>query len=727
MKIGVKLVLIITVVNLVCISALTVSSLLYTSSSIRGIAEENAINVTEVTAGKVKSFLEVPFDEIRSLSYAMARLDEKPPELRRDFVNFMLYSLSLQSPDYIGIWAAFEPNALDDMDAYFANAPGSNAAGRFLPMFTNHNGVIEHRPLTGIETADFYNVSFRSGREAIIEPYFEMVSGQQVMVTSVTVPIKRNGQVIGVAGVDLELSEIQVMVDQIRPFGTGFSEVFSNTGMIISHPDISRLGKNAQDTERGMLGRHLDSALRAIRSGTAFDEVVFSSELNANMMTVIRPVTIGGSDTPWSVASLAPERTVMSAVYRLTTMSIIFGVAILAIITIIILITARSITAPLKAMTNVFHFIGEGDFTHTLEAKSKDEIGDISRSLNGTMVKIKDLIQHIKGDAARLSDIGIELSSNMNETAAAINQITANIQSIKGRVINQSASVSETNATMEQITINIDKLNDQVEKQAGSVTQSSSAVEEMIANVNSVTQTLVKNMENVNELTSASEIGRSGLQAVSEDIKEIARESEGLLEINSVMENIASQTNLLSMNAAIEAAHAGEAGRGFAVVADEIRKLAENSGKQSKTISAVLKKIKGSIDKIMFSTETVLENFEVITRDIKIVADQEGNIRNAMEEQGQGSKQILEAMGSLNDITRHVKTGSIEMLEGSKEVIQESKNLEGVTQEITGGMNEMASGAEQINVAVNAVNELTVKNRDSIDNLLIEVARFKIN
>jgi methyl-accepting chemotaxis protein len=216
------------------------------------------------------------------------------------------------------------------------------------------------------------------------------------------------------------------------------------------------------------------------------------------------------------------------------------------------------------------------------------------------------------------------------------------------------------------------------------------------------------------------------LQGVAQNIQEITRESEGLLEINSVMENIASQTNLLSMNAAIEAAHAGEAGKGFAVVAGEIRKLAENSSEQSKTISTVLKKIKASIDKITQSTNDVLEKFEAIDEHIKTVSDQEENIRNAMEEQSQGSKQVLEAVGKLNDITQHVKSESEEMRTGSKEVINEGKNLEIITQEITGGMNEMAAGADQINIAVNHVNDLTVTNHERVSTLMKEVARFKV-
>jgi methyl-accepting chemotaxis protein len=394
----------------------------------------------------------------------------------------------------------------------------------------------------------------------------------------------------------------------------------------------------------------------------------------------------------------------------------------------IVFFTAVKISSPIVKVSRTLKDIseGEGDLTKQITINSKDEIGDLAHYFNLTLEKIRNLVITIKTQAVALFDIGNELSTNMTETAAAVNEITANIQSIKGRVINQSASVTETNATMEQITVNIDKLNEQIDHQTSSVTQSSSAVEQMLANIQSVTQTLVNNMENVKKLAGDSEVGRTGLQEVAADIQEIAKESEGLLEINTVMQNIASQTNLLSMNAAIEAAHAGEAGKGFAVVADEIRKLAENSGEQSKTISVVLKKIKDAIDKITLSTNTVLNKFEAIDSEVRVVYDKVENIRNAKEEQSTGSQQILEAIEQLNDITQVVKGGSTEMLEGSNEVIQESKNLESVTQEITNGMNEMATGADQINTAVNRVNEISGVNRENINVLVKEVSRFKV-
>jgi methyl-accepting chemotaxis protein len=180
------------------------------------------------------------------------------------------------------------------------------------------------------------------------------------------------------------------------------------------------------------------------------------------------------------------------------------------------------------------------------------------------------------------------------------------------------------------------------------------------------------------------------------------------------------------MNAAIEAAHAGEAGKGFAVVADEIRKLAESSGEQSKTISTVLKKIKDSIDKITKSTGSVLDKFAAIDGGVKTVSEQEENIRNAMEEQSAGSRQILEAIGRLNEATHLVKGSSAEMLEGSRQVIAESRNLELATQEITSGMNEMATGADQINVAVTRINAISGENKENIDVLVREVSKFKV-
>jgi len=388
----------------------------------------------------------------------------------------------------------------------------------------------------------------------------------------------------------------------------------------------------------------------------------------------------------------------------------------------------RMIFSPLDKINVILKEIslGEGDLTKRINLDKKNEIGELANYFNLTLEKIKELIIIIKRDADNLRNVGGDLSVHMQQTAGAINQITATIQSIKQKTTSQAASVTQTHATMEEVTDNISKLGANVEEQSSSVSKSSSTIGEMLNNIQSVTQTLIHNTENVEELIRVSDAGRRSLQKVTQDIQEIAGESDGLLQINAVMENIAGLTNLLSMNAAIEAAHAGEAGKGFAVVAGEVRKLANSASDQSKTISDVLKRIKKAIDTITISTNTVLEKFQAIDERVHIVSDQETNIRDAMENQGQSSKQIHEAITKLNDLTQMVKNGSIRMLEGSREVIAESKNLEDATAEISHGMNEMASGANQINVAVNQVSEISKTNKECIDSLFAEVSKFKV-
>ena len=526
MKIGMKLILIISAVNLVGVGGLTITATMIASNGITSISEENARNVTAVTAGSVKAFLEVPFDEIRGYVYLLENLDKAVPAAeRRDMVNFYLETLANKNPDWIGVWAIYEQDALDGNDAAYVNTPGSDRTGRFISYWTNDHGKVSMSAATDFENADYYTIPLRSGKEVIAEPYMGNVSGRQTLVTSVVVPIIHNGRAVGAAGVDLELTEIQSMISVIKPFGTGSAGLYSPNGLVLSASDQTKLGKNLREASFSIYGDHVTSLLNLVKAGREFLQSFYSEEHSAKVMAITYPFFIGGDTTAWSAVTIVPEATILAEVNQMTIVLIILGVGILAVITVVIFLVSRSITAPLKSMEKVFTFIGDGDFTQTVEAKGNDEIGNIGRALNSTVDKIKSLINVIKVQASDLAKIGTDLASNMNETAAAVNQITANIQSIKGRAINQSASVSETNATMEQITVNITKLNQQVEKQTTSVAQSSSAIEEMLANVQSVTTTLIKNKENVNSLTGASEVGRSSLQDVASDIQEITRES----------------------------------------------------------------------------------------------------------------------------------------------------------------------------------------------------------
>ncbi|MDR0494188.1 MAG: methyl-accepting chemotaxis protein [Treponema sp.] len=207
----------------------------------------------------------------------------------------------------------------------------------------------------------------------------------------------------------------------------------------------------------------------------------------------------------------------------------------------------------------------------------------------------------------------------------------------------------------------------------------------------------------------------------------MAHDSEGLLEINAVMNNIASQTNLLSMNAAIEAAHAGESGKGFAVVADEIRKLAESSGQQSKTTAGMLKKIKASIDNITKSSNEVLARFGAIDSGVKTVLEHEQNIRSTMEEQEAGGKQILASVSRLKDITVSVTKGAEDMSKSGVELVKTTHNFIKTSKKVVEGMNNILNGAvNQIKIAVKHVDEMSTENNRNFNELKEETEKFKV-
>jgi methyl-accepting chemotaxis protein len=361
-----------------------------------------------------------------------------------------------------------------------------------------------------------------------------------------------------------------------------------------------------------------------------------------------------------------------------------------------------------------------------LASRHRSELGVIIRDMNNIKSETSKVLSNIVGSAKSTMKQTDDLVANMELTQRNVKSIASSIVSVKEAIENQSAGVHESNASAEQIMQNIRELNNAIESQATGVTQSSAAVEEMVANIVSVSEILEKNQVVVNELSDASEKGQRTVKTAVDTADSVLQQSAGILQASSIIQSIASRTNLLAMNAAIESAHAGEAGKGFAVVAEEIRKLAEQTSNQSKSIDDSLKALSESISNITTDIKQVQAVFAAIYDLSSKVKNQESVIANAMEEQNAGNQQILEAMHSITESTSIVRNGSAEMMIGGERIVNEMKQLSGDTKNISDSMSEINSYVTQISDAVAITSGSTTQTQTSLKKLLDDLNHFSV-
>ena len=409
-----------------------------------------------------------------------------------------------------------------------------------------------------------------------------------------------------------------------------------------------------------------------------------------------------------------------AVIYKKITPIIIYSVFYFALTTFLL---TSDIKQCLKQIATVTEALSEKDYTvGDSKATHRSELGIIIERINTFKNQAAAILHDIDVSTKKTSNQSDDLVHNMDLTKDNVASIVESLTSISQEIENQSAGVEESNSSIEQIMGNIRSLNNSIESQAAGVTQSSAAVEEMVANIQSVSQILEKNNLVVNALTEAAEKG----QAQVKTAVTTAQQSAGILQASSIIQSIASRTNLLAMNAAIESAHAGEAGKGFAVVAEEIRKLAEQSGEQSKAIDENLRALSEAIAGITTDINHVQSAFENIYELSQKVREQETVIANAMDEQTAGNQQVLEAMRSISDTTSEVKNGSAEMLIGGEQILKEMKALSEVTRIISDNMTQINDFSQQITDAVTVTTASTNSTQENLQTLLKELSMFKL-
>ena len=392
----------------------------------------------------------------------------------------------------------------------------------------------------------------------------------------------------------------------------------------------------------------------------------------------------------------------------------------------IALIIMRSITKPLGGLVTAVVKIGGGDLTVNTGISTGDELGKIAASVDGLVVNLRSLIGTVKKRMALLEKTGQDLSSMMSQTGAAVVQINSNIAGTGSQLREQSAAVTEVSAAIEELTRSVDALGSMIANQSAVITESSAAVEEMIANVESVAANAAVAVEASKALVAEGGEGKARIDEVGESVAAIVRYSENLGEAATLITAIAGRTNLLAMNAAIEAAHAGDAGRGFAVVADEIRKLAEEANSQSKDISADLSRVTKAIETVRAASAAAVGSFAAILDKSNVLGDEVRAMGSSMSEQREGGRLVLEGLSRLRDITREIEHGSGEMAQGNASMLAQVQKLTNVNQVVVRNNDEMTSGTTEINEAVAGTIDLSAKTSDLIAELRSAMDKFSL-
>ncbi|WP_156888437.1 methyl-accepting chemotaxis protein [Spirochaeta cellobiosiphila] len=552
------------------------------------------------------------------------------------------------------------------------------------------------------------------GTEFITDPLFSPINNNNILIMLIPIHDNSTDKVIGVCYASVAMEHISnAIINGLAVSDNNIAYLTTANGTIAAHPDEKKvLTENIGDFEYGQ-------DIINDRKQSGFLE--YKSEGDHNLSAYDRVTT-----TNWILVLTAHYEDVFRDLNSLRLNTIIMSVVLLLIMIFALIFVINNLTSRLKKTLIGLKEVSEGagDLTRRLVINGKDEIDQVAVLVNKTIENLLIMVSSIKKECSKLSNVDQDLTSSMDETATAINQVSSNIDSIRNRILNQAAGVEEMLATIMSINSGVGELDNQIKEQLNDISESSSSIEQMIASISHVNENLDKNNHIIHRLKDAAKIGADSLQSSSTLSRKILNDSEALEEATHIIQNIASQTNLLAMNAAIEAAHAGSYGKGFAVVSDEIRKLAEESNVQGTNISRSLMELQESILQIDKSLGDTTEKFETVAELTEEVSHQENLIKLSMEEQIAGSKQVLESLSRLNDNSNLVSRSSMNILTGTDEVQKEMNQLNKVTDEIKLSINEMSLGAKEINEAIQMVQDLTHDSNDSVAILADNVNGF---
>ncbi|NBB61127.1 HAMP domain-containing protein [Pseudomonas sp. ODNR1LW] len=569
------------------------------------------------------------------------------PQLRHE-LSTQLQQALIDKPDLLGLYVIFEPDALDGADAGFAAKPdlGSNETGRFslywvqskpgeLQAVIGDEGLLantEPGP-SGAPYNAFYTCARDTRQACVLEPYFDEASGSRKLVTSVAFPLLENGKVIAVVGLDINLAALQ------KNSEASALQLFDGQGQISIVSPRGVISASSQDADR--LGHPMDNAqvMDALRQG---QPKVF---VDPQQIKVLEPLPPIAGAAPWGVLVGVPQAVLLAPVASLqqqldaqgmqsTALELLLGGGSALLGLLLIGYAARRITRPLQVLTRVMEDIslGEGDLTRRLQVQSRDEIGQLATAFNRFVERIHQSIREVSSaalgvneGARRVLDASHSSLSNFDDQASRTNSV--------------AAAINQLGAAAQEIAHN-----------ACGASQQASCARQQAEDGRQVVQ---RTIEVMNELSGKISASCSNIEVLNDKTVNIGQ-------ILEVIKGISQQTNLLALNAAIEAARAGEAGRGFAVVADEVRSLAGRTQASALQIQQMIEELQvGARDSVTTMTESQHHSEESVTianlagTRLSSVTQRIGEIDNVNQSVAAATEEQTAVVEALNvDITR---------------------------------------------------------------------------
>ncbi|MDR0497205.1 MAG: methyl-accepting chemotaxis protein [Treponema sp.] len=543
----------------------------------------------------------------------------------------------------------------------------------------------------------------------LVDPYVDAQTNKLVVTFCKTVRDDR-GTITGVIAVDVTLDKFSDIVTSEKITSDGSTFLIDNTGVFVVHPDQSYvLEKNIFD-EMPLVNK----------------ETVLSDEINVVIHgnSYICSAPVEGAD--WYLVSTGSLE-VMRKETRDLIMMVLVVILILALVAAgVAIVLTHFLTKPFRQLVSSFDVISSGDFTASTPDYASREASLLSKGFNSFTASISGLVRNIKNSAHDIGKVADDLSQSVNDTQAVITRVREAVGFIRADVNLENQSITRNENAVNRVMGEIENLGAKIKEQSAQISGASSAIEEMVANLHSIENSTALVNSRIQELVQSSQEEKKRLSETAQTAKLVEQESQALAEMNQVISNVATQTNLLSMNAAIEAAHAGEAGRGFAVVAQEIRKLAETTTRQSKSSEDAIKSLQRGIKEIATSAGHVEESFGGMIDMIHQVEEITANLKNATEEQGVGSNQLLSSISAINSITHDVETASQAMKTSAFEVVDACRSLTELSRSMDEKVSKCDDGAKSLTSNSEAVVMIAENTKFAVAQLEKSINPFKI-